>query len=170
MQGNSPGKRQKRLYSSVVLGIQLQGELFGTKIAKRVAVKFQHPKIWITQLNRLKDTVQMNDFLQTLRNSQAERQRTPMTRKSYDAAFYNPNSRYPYSTRSTPSFQHPNQIPPEEPAVSPLFEVIGMLSTHVQRLAENQKFLIDAQERSADMLERQVVAIEKILDHLKISS
>ncbi|MCF6245733.1 MAG: hypothetical protein L3J69_00080 [Desulfobacula sp.] len=107
----------------------------------------------------------MNDFLQTLRNGSTERHRTPMTRKSYDQTFYNSTQRYQYSNRPVPKFILPNQMTVEASVRSPLQKAIENLNDYVQLLSQNQKNLIDVQEKTADILERQVCAIEKILDH-----
>ena len=116
------------------------------------------------------ESTQMNDFLQTLRSSHTDKQRTPMTRRSYDEAFHNAVPRYQYVNRTAPQFQPSNQM--QEPVGEPsrLKEAIENLNNHMATLAVNQKYLIEAQEKTADLLERQVSAIEKILDHLKISS
>lgn len=112
----------------------------------------------------------MNDFLQTLRGSHSEKQRTPMTRKNYDEAFYNAVPRYQYVNRSAATFQPPNQVREPEEENSRLQDAVENLTHHMTALAENQKCLIDAQEKTADMLERQVIAFEKILNHLQVSS
>ena len=94
----------------------------------------------------------MNDFLQALRTNRSERQRTVMTRRSYDAT-YNPQIPAPVDENTAARIQT---------AVESLNHCLGVLS-------ENQKYLIDAQERIADSLERQALAIERILNHLNIS-
>ena len=94
----------------------------------------------------------MNDFLQALRTNRSERQRTVMTRKSYDATY---NSRTPGSA--------------DEITVSRIQIAVESLNANFGILAENQKYLIDAQERVADSLERQAMALERILSHLNIS-
>jgi hypothetical protein len=125
---------------------------------------------------------QMNDFLQSLRNGQAEKQRTPKTRKNYDNSYHytsSPrfhsyggyqNTRNQHIKRSPAPHQAGNQLPVDETsATSMLADAIENLSTHVETLAKNQDYLINAQERTADMMERQAIAIEKILDHLNIT-
>lgn len=93
----------------------------------------------------------MNDFLQALRTHRPERQRTVMTRRSYDATF---NSHVP--------------APVDEITASRLQMAVQALNDHLGVFTENQKYLIDAQERMADGLERQAIAIERILNHLDI--
>lgn len=124
----------------------------------------------------------MNDFLQNLRNGQAEKQRTAKTRKNYDNSYhysttprFNTYGGYP-NTRS----QNPNmKRPPAQPAAGPfapedasmvdiLAESIENLSIHIETLAKNQEFLIIAQDRAADMLERQANAIEEIVRFLHV--
>lgn len=113
----------------------------------------------------------MNDFLQTLRSSHADKQRTPMTRKSYDEAFYNAVPSYQqYPGRPASTYYPPNQVPQEDGEKNRLFDAVSLLSQSIETMAQNQRYLVDAQEKTADMLERQVIAMEKILDHLKISS
>ena len=128
----------------------------------------------------------MNDFLQSLRNGQAEKQRTPKTRKNYDNSYHNnsssrfnsygggyqPNSRPGYMKRQP---AHPHMAGNQPPAIddstvtSILAEAIESLSAHIETLTKNQEFLINAQERTADMLERQAVAIERIVSHLNMN-
>lgn len=126
----------------------------------------------------------MNDFLQSLRNGQAEKPRTPKTRKTLDNA-------YQYS--STPRFHsyggyqntrnqqmkrppHPglpqsngNQLPVEEVNMTLLADVLDNLSCHIENMVKNQEYMVAIQERTADMMERQAIAIERIVDHLNLS-
>ena len=111
----------------------------------------------------------MNDFLQTLRSGHMEKQRAPMTRRSYDEAFYNSGPKYQYVNRPAPPYQPPVRAPEVAAEPSRLLAAFDALSGHMETLAVNQKYLIDAQEKTADMIERQVRAIEKILDHFNIS-
>ena len=124
----------------------------------------------------------MNDFLQSLRNGQAEKPRTPKTRKNYDNSYhYTSSPRYhSYSGYQNTKNQHMkrppiphqagNQLPMDDTsATSMLAEAIENLSSHLETLAKNQDYLISAQEKTADMLERQAVAIERVLDHLNIA-
>lgn len=112
----------------------------------------------------------MNDFLQTLRSSHTEKPRTAMTRKSYDEAFHNAVPRYHTVNRTAAPYQAPARQPAQEGNLVLLQEALDALNNHMAACDRNQKMLIDAQEKTADMLERQAEAIEKILDHLKISS
>jgi hypothetical protein len=125
----------------------------------------------------------MNDFLQSLRNGQAEKPRTPKTRKNYDNSYhytsqprYNSygngyqNTRGQQNMKRPPIPQQGNQLPMDDVAPpSMLSEAIENLCSHIEILAKNQDFLINAQERTADMLERQAIAIERIVDHLNIA-
>lgn len=125
----------------------------------------------------------MNDFLQSLRNGQAEKPRTPKTRKNFDNAYhytssnkYNSygggyqNTRNHNMKRQPPQQQTGNQLPMDDsPTTSMLAEAIETLSSHIEILTKNQGHLINAQERTADMIERQAIAIERIIDHLNIA-
>jgi len=93
----------------------------------------------------------MNDFLQALRTNRPERQRTVMTRKNYDETY---NSQIP--------------APVDETAVSRIQGAVEDLNDRLGGFVENRKYLIDAQERIADSLERQSIAVERILAHLNI--
>ena len=93
----------------------------------------------------------MNDFLQALRTHRSERQRPAMTRRNYDATYNNKVS-----------------APVDESTASRLQNSVESLNAHMGAFAENRKYLIDAQERIADSLERQAIAIERILNHLNI--
>ena len=123
----------------------------------------------------------MNDFLQSLRNGQAEKPRTPKTRKNFDNSYHytsSPrfhsyggyqNTRNQHMKRPPASHQAGNQLPTDESTTtSMLVEAIENLSSYLETLAKNQAYLINAQERAADMLERQTIAIERIVDHLNI--
>lgn len=94
----------------------------------------------------------MNDFLQTLRTHRSERQRPVMTRRNYDAT---------YSSRV------PDQI--DEITAERLRGAVEGLNIRLGAFTESQKYLIDARERMADSLERQAIAIERLLNHLNIS-
>lgn len=93
----------------------------------------------------------MNDFLQTLRTKRSEKQRPAMTRKNYDATY---SSRMP--------------APEDETAVSRLQGAVEELNRRLGEFAGNRQYLTDAQERIADGLERQVIAVEQILARLNI--
>ncbi len=125
----------------------------------------------------------MNDFLQSLRNGQAEKQRTPKTRKNYDNSYHYtssprfhsyagyPNNRNQHMKRPPASHQPGNQLPVDENSTTSLLaDAIENLSSHIETLAKNQDYLVSVQERTADMLERQAIAIERIVDHLNIDS
>lgn len=124
----------------------------------------------------------MNDFLQSLRNGQAEKPRTQKTRKNYDNAYHYTsqprfqqsygapgyqNNRNQHMKRPVPQHQSGNQLPMEDaPTPSMLSEAIENLGSHIETLAKNQDDLVTAQERTADILERQTIAIEKIVIYL----
>ncbi len=125
----------------------------------------------------------MNDFLQSLRNGQADKQRTPKTRKNSDNSYqYTSSSRFQsfggYQNNRNQHMKRPpaprqtgNQLPMDETATttSMLAEAIEDLSSHIETLVKNQNYLVAAQEKTAGMLERQVIAIERIVDHLNIA-
>lgn len=62
-----------------------------------------------------------------------------------------------------------NQIPPEDANITLLADILDNLSSHVETLVKNQDYMVNIQERTADMLERQAIAIERIVTHLKLS-
>ena len=93
----------------------------------------------------------MNDFLHPLRTKRVEKQRPAMTRKNYDAT---------YSSRIS--------APVDETAASRLQGAVEDLNNCLGGFAENRKYLNDAQERIADGLERQAIAVEQILARLNI--
>jgi len=125
----------------------------------------------------------MNDFLQSLRNGQAEKPRTPKTRKNFDNSYhYTSSNRFNsysggyqntrnHSMKRQPAQHQPgNQLPIDDTsATSLLAEAIENLSSHIETLTKNQDHLINAQERTADMIKRQAIAIERIIDHLNIA-
>ena len=127
----------------------------------------------------------MNDFLQSLRNGQAEKPRTPKTRKNFDNSYYSNTSRfnsyggsgYPNNNRS-PQMKRPmpsgmpqapgNQVA-EDPNTVLLADILDNLGTQVDILIKNQEYMITIQERTADLLQRQADAIEIIMDRLNLS-
>ena len=129
----------------------------------------------------------MNDFLQSLRNGQAEKPRTPKTRKTADNSYQYTNTnnnrfssygqgyqntRNPNMKRQMPQgmpHQGGNQIPAEDPNVTLLADILENLSSNVETLVKNQEYMVNIQERTADMLERQAIAIERIVVHLNLS-
>lgn len=132
-----------------------------------------------------KKVITMNDFLQSLRNGQAEKARTPKTRKNFDNSYYSNTSRfnsyggsgYP-STSRTPQMKRPmppgvpqtpgNQIA-EDPNTVLLADILDNIGTQVDILIKNQEYMITIQERTADLLQRQADAIEIIMDRLNLA-
>lgn len=125
----------------------------------------------------------MNDFLQSLRNGQAEKPRTPKTRKNHDNSYHYTsaprfhsyggyqNTRNQQNKRPPAAHQPGNQIPADDMSTTSLLaEAIEDLNSHIETLANNQNYLITVQEKTADMLERQAIAIERIVDHLNIGT
>lgn len=129
----------------------------------------------------------MNDFLQSLRNGQADKQRTPKTRKNFDNSYHYssgprfntygggyPNTRNPQMKRPpmqgpVPHQQPGNQMPmPEDQNLMLLTEVIENLGHQVETLVKNQEYMITISERQADLLQRQADAIEMVMAHLNI--
>ncbi len=125
----------------------------------------------------------MNDFLQSLRNGQAEKARTPKTRKSFDNSYhYSSGTRfhsYPnggYQNTRTPQMKRPgapgmpqpmgNQVPVEEPNSVLIADILDNLSSQIDILVKNQEYMITIQERTADLLQRQADAIEIIMESL----
>lgn len=117
----------------------------------------------------------MNDFLQSLRNGQADKPRTPKTRRNSDNSYQHTNSSRFHSyggyqnnknqnmKRQPALRQVGNQLPMDDSAAtSVLTEAIENLSSHVE-------ILINTQKKTTDILERQAIAIERIVDHLNIA-
>ncbi len=128
----------------------------------------------------------MNDFLQSLRNNQAEKPRTPKTRKSYDNSYqYSSGPRFnSYGGNGYPNTRNPQikrqplpgipqqSAPPmhgEDQSTALLAEAIDILNSQMDILVKNQEYLITVQERTADLLQRQADAIEIVMAHLNIS-
>jgi len=61
-------------------------------------------------------------------------------------------------------------MPADNTVPSMLTQAVETLNTHMEILSKNQDYLVSAQERTADMLERQAIAIERIADHLTVSA
>jgi hypothetical protein len=128
----------------------------------------------------------MNDFLQSLRNGQAEKPRTPKTRKNADNSYQYTNNNNRFNTygqgyqntrnpnmkrQMPPGLPHQggNQIPAEDPSTALLADILDNISIHVETLVKNQEYMVNIQERTADTLERQAIAIERIVNHLNLS-
>lgn len=126
----------------------------------------------------------MNDFLQSLRNNQAEKPRTPKTRKNVDNSYqyssgprFNsyggggyPNTRNPQMKRPPAGPQQSvNPMQGEDQGITLLADAIDNLATQMDSLVKNQEYLITVQERTADLLQRQADAIEIVMTHLNIS-
>ncbi len=125
----------------------------------------------------------MNDFLQSLRNGQAEKPRTPKTRKNVDNAYqYSSTPRFHsyggYQNRNQQMKRPPhpgipqqngNQLPVEEVNMTLLADILDNLTCHIENMVKNQEYMVSIQERSADMMERQAIAIERIVDHLNLA-
>lgn len=131
----------------------------------------------------------MNDFLQSLRNGQAEKQRAPKTRKSYDNSYHYssgprfpsygggggyPSSRNPQMKRQPgppglPPHQQGNQMPLEDQNITLLADVLDNLTNQVETLVKNQEYMITVQERMADLLQRQADSMELVMAHLNIA-
>ena len=129
----------------------------------------------------------MNDFLQSLRNGQAEKQRTPKTRKNFDNSYqYSSGPRYHsygggggYPSNRNPQMKRPpvqnvpphqagNQMPAEDQGLTLLADVLDNLTSQVETLVKNQEYMITVQERTADLLQRQADAIDLVLAHMNI--
>lgn len=126
----------------------------------------------------------MNDFLQSLRNGQAEKPRTPKTRKNFDNTYYSNTSRfnsyggsgYPNTRPSqmkrpmSPGIpQTPGNQIPEEPNTILLADILDNICTQIDILIKNQEYMITVQERTADLLQRQADATEIIMERLNLS-
>jgi len=127
----------------------------------------------------------MNDFLQSLRNGQAEKPRTPKTRKNSDNSYHytsgprfhsyggHQNTRSSQMKNQQPQsmpHQAGNQMPAEDSNMNLLADVLDNLTIHIETMVKNQEHMVTAQERTADILERQAIAIERIVNHLRLSS
>jgi len=87
--------------------------------------------------------------------------------QSYGGAGYQNNRNHQHTKRPGSQHQSGNQLPMEDGSTpSMLAEAIETLNTHTEILAKNQDYLIAAQEKMTGMIERQSIAIEKVLDHL----
>ena len=124
----------------------------------------------------------MNDFLQSLRNGQAEKQRAPKTRKNYDNSYsYTSGPRFHnYGNTYQPPRTAPMKRPPipgvpqqpgmpEEQNMDMMAEVLDNLVNQVDNLVKNQEYMITVQERMADLLQRQADALEMVMTHFNIA-
>ena len=126
----------------------------------------------------------MNDFLQSLRNGQAEKSRTPKTRKSYDNSYqYSGNPRFNsynsgYQNQRNPNMKRQpvqpqnlpmgNQVPQEDSNIALLADAIENLTSHIETLVKTQEYMANIQERTSETLERQAIAIEQLVKHMHL--
>jgi hypothetical protein len=124
----------------------------------------------------------MNDFLQSLRNGQAEKQRPQKTRKTYDnnpyhhtsSPRFHPYGNNPYNRNQQPMKRQPmpphqggNEMSMEETVL--LADTIENLTSHVETLVRTQEYMASIQERTAMQLERLAIATERIVNHLNMA-
>jgi len=113
----------------------------------------------------------MDDFFDGLRNGKNEKQRISKPQKIHDNNHQHKIHRY--------HFNNNNQMPPRQNqngnrismngvSVTLFQDAIENLCSVIKAMERNQEYLIKAQKKIVDMLERKVVATEKILDHLNI--
>jgi hypothetical protein len=113
----------------------------------------------------------MDDFFDGLRNDKNEKQRISKPQKIHA------NNHQHKNLRS--HFNNNNQMPPRQNqngnrvsmngvSVSLFQDAIENLCSVIEAMERNQEHLFKAQEKIVDMLESNVVATEKILDHLNI--
>lgn len=118
----------------------------------------------------------MNDFLNNLRNRKNENQQV-VTRKFQNKADYHTvqkfHSNLDVKTKSFQNLKRPlmdkfngNQQSADNVICSQLVDAIENLNATIETLLQNQKFLVRTQKKTADMAERQAIAIEKIVDNL----
>ncbi len=119
----------------------------------------------------------MNDFLHNLRIGKNGKTQVMMRKTQNRAYHYTTQSSHNNNFQSR-GFQHRkspimdtfggNQMSMDDDTPSLLVEAFDNLNKNMDILSLNQKYLVKAQERTADMIERQVTAIEKVLDHIDI--
>ncbi len=120
----------------------------------------------------------MKDFLHNLRNGSGDRQQA-VTRKTQNKTNHyttqRSHSNNGFQNRGFQNIKRPfidnfsgNQKSMDDITPSLLVEAIDSLNANMEILSQNQKYLVKAQERTAEMMERQVTAIEKIIDHIDI--
>lgn len=108
----------------------------------------------------------MNDFLQNLRSNSAGKPGHSMARNTHDATFHSPKHQSGFKSGSSQPYKNKPPIAAKTSVKPQLQEVIFNLNNHIHTLNANQAHLIKSQEKTADMLERQAIAIERILDYL----
>ncbi len=122
----------------------------------------------------------MNDFLQNLRNTQPEEQKSqPKTRKTFENSYHhNTNSRFHSHGSFTRSSQHVKRVPahPVHPAPAQktvaqaggvesalLADAIENLSSHVETLVKTQEYTAGIQEKISAAFERQTQVFEEMV-------
>ncbi len=111
----------------------------------------------------------MDDFLQNLRNDKNKKQGAKMTRKTSKKNNQNATQMSHFNNgiqqRKKSFIANNNDVmkPTSDVGPSQLEQAINSLNSQMDFFSQHQKHMAKAQERTADMIERQVVAIEKVL-------
>ena len=123
----------------------------------------------------------MNDYLKNMKNGQTDKGRTPKTRKNFNNTYpYSAGSRFNTYGSNYPNtrganvkrssgggIQGGNRLNMDDATVlSMLVEALGTLNNLVDNLLKAQDDMITVQERNSDMMERQAIAMEKIVNQL----
>jgi hypothetical protein len=118
----------------------------------------------------------MNDFLNRLRNGKMEKQSISRSLKTNKDNFhrktrrFNSNNGNQSDGNQKPRLQSHSrdQIPIDKVSSSLLQEAVENLCSSIDTLTKTQEHLIKANEKTVDMMERQVVILGKKLDHMNI--
>lgn len=123
----------------------------------------------------------MTDFLDNLRNGD---NRNSKKQQMGDRKTNNKRNHYltqrshtdHFKNRAFQNFKRPsdrniigNQRSMNEILPSLLVETIDSLNSNLEILSESQKYMATAQKRAVDMMERLIITIEKMLDHIDIN-
>ena len=109
----------------------------------------------------------MDDFLDGLRYDKNGENLKPAPRNNHSPIFKNSN-RKNHSQKSPIQNQSRNQIPVDKASSFLLQDEIENLCSVVEILASKQNYLIDAQVKNVDVMERQGTVLHTILDQLSL--
>jgi len=112
----------------------------------------------------------MDDFFDGLRNGKNEKQRISKPRKIHNSNYQYKKRSFHFNNNQRPPMQkqNGNRMPVAETSSLLLQDAVENLCSFTEILTRNHEYLIDSHKKTVDMIERQVAATEKILDHLSI--
>jgi hypothetical protein len=123
----------------------------------------------------------MNDYINNMKNGQTNKTSSPKTRKTFDNSYpHTASSRFNSYGQNYPNTRGGNVKRPagqgiqqgnqpssdENSASSMLFVALDTLNNLIDKILKTQDDMINIQEKNSDILERQAIAMERIVEYL----